>query len=808
MKKIISVISIVFLLCAVLFGCSFFSAEDVVFSDASFVYDGEEKVLVSKTEVPEGYEIRYENNKATEVGKYLCRASVWNLKKGELECEKFAILEILPAEYDMRGIEFESLEVDYDGKPHTLAISANLPEGVSVSYTQNTYTDAGVYEVVASFSGDKENFAPIEDMRATLKINPIPAPVSITVEKGVLHTGSSPSFKTDIEGEVTLREGQTLVPGTNTYYCDFTPKSENYLKKENIPITLSVMASVFYYNGDKLLHTEYINYGEVISGYSVTPYEDGDDLYSFKYWKDKDGARYDGDEKVTKDITLYAEFEKEEKLYVSLVYNESKTEEFGFYPSLLPIKLPIPSGNFLGWHRDRFFSSLAYYSLSDESEAGKEYFALFSPSVTLSDDERKEHTDYETKSVTVTKSEIYRGALVEVNEALPSRIKETDLSKIYGNVENAKLSSSSLMLSEEATRALELLCAEYAKIDSAGNFLVTKTYSSDGDGKSGQTVTLKYMKSSSVSDISAITSAHEFLSAKHADFGFIERYKEEYEYYTGVFSEGKENVYRYVGVGHAVFMERHGLSLEEYLCYVKNYTDEHLFVLVGNMEYEIYYVPCKSDSVNIKVPKNETYTISGNNNDGFIVTVERRAYARDLGILVCVDAGHGGSDPGANGGESIINLAVAQLVREECEKQGFSVLMTRDADYFVTLQKRCEIANNAKADIFVSIHCNSAESTQASGTEVFYYSGTKSIALANNVYNYMTEMMPLTKRGVKYKDLYVTRYTNMPAILCELAFLSNKSDYAKLHDKECQALWAEAICRGICEYYGVDYIED
>ncbi len=809
MKKILSLFTVVFVLCALLYGCSFFTPEDVVFEDASFIYDGEEKVLVSTTTVPEGYEIRYENNKATEVGKHLCRALVWNTKKDTLECEKFAILEILPAKYDMSGVEFPDLTVDYDGKPHTLEISSPLPDGVSVSYTQNTYSDAGVYEVVASFTGDKENFAAIEDMSATLTVRPVPAPVSIAPSEDVLHTQSTPSFITDIEGEVVFRDGQKLVPGTKTYYCDFIPKSDNYTKKEGIPVLLTVKASVRYYDKDRLLYTEHVSYGYYISGTAVEPYERDGILYTLKCWRDEKGTKYDGSERITEDISLYAEFEGEDKLYVSLVYSEDKIERLGYYASLLPTALPIPTGQFAGWHRDRFYSSRVYYALSDESVAGGALYALYAPSVTLSEHEQVKTPDYTTESITVAKEELYRGALIEVNKILSSHIKEDELSKLYGNVSYARLSSSSLRLSAEASEALDLLCQAYSKIDGNGNFLVTEAYSSStADGESGQSVRLKYIRSSTVSDISSVATAADFIAAKHADYGFIERYAEENELYTGVPSEGIENLYRYVGVPHAVFMERHGLSLEEYLFYVKQYTDEHLYVTCGNMEYEIYYAPCSGDNTVIQIPKYESYTVSGNNNDGFIITVERRAYARDLGILVCIDAGHGGSDPGASGGESTVNLAVAELVRKECEGQGFSVLMTRDDDYFLTLDQRCVIANNAKADIFVSVHCNSAANTAAKGTEVYYSYGENSIKLANYVYEHMIELVNTTPRGVKQERHYVTTYTkNMPAILCELAFLSNADDYARLHDKACQARWAEAICRGICDYYGVDYIE-
>jgi N-acetylmuramoyl-L-alanine amidase len=95
----------------------------------------------------------------------------------------------------------------------------------------------------------------------------------------------------------------------------------------------------------------------------------------------------------------------------------------------------------------------------------------------------------------------------------------------------------------------------------------------------------------------------------------------------------------------------------------------------------------------------------------------------------------------------------------------------------------------------------------ANGTEVYYCYGANSTDLANKVYKQMINEMPLTERGVKQNNYVVIRDTEMPAILCELAFISNYSDRMKLTDPECQAKWAKAICKGICAYYGVSYLE-
>ena len=803
MKKLLTLFFIAFPLIFVLSGC-FFSPEDIVFSDVKFTYDGSEKSLTSPTEIPDKYELRYENNSATDVGQYLCKVSVWNTKKDCCEYETFAVMEILPAKYDMSQVAFNDTTVSYNGQAQELKITSPLPDGVTVSYSENSFTDAGEYEVVANFSGDEKNYLPIDDMKATLTILPIEAPVTVKLKNTFLHSSSTPSFSSSVEGEVIFQEGQRLTPGTNTYYCDFIPKSSNYTKKEDIPVSLTVSATVKYYNGNEVIKTEYVGYNKTISADKVEQYEEGDFLYTFSHWEDSNGKKFATNQKITDDISLYAVFEKEEKLFVNLVYNNTKTEKFGFYASNLPLSLPSPD-NFLGWHKDNFYSSKSYYSINSISVKNSTLYALYVPDVKLSDTERTDKPKYDTTTVSVSKDELYRGSLIEVNEILSSHITETDLKNLYGNTKNVAFASSSMFVSDEAKLALELLCADYIEAYPTEKLLVSLAYSDACyDTLSGNSVKLRNEK---VSSPEGVATAKAFLAANAKNYGFVRRYLPEYSKSTGESGDGYESLYRYVGIPHSIFMENHKLSLEEYLCYLKQFTDTHLFIKCDDKEYEIFYAPSAGAATEIRIPRDELYTISGNNNDGFIVTVEREAAKRDLDILICIDAGHGGEDGGASGGESVINLSVAKLAQQECERQGFTVLMTRDDDYFVTLGNRCRIANSAEAEIFVSIHCNSATSTDANGTEVFYYKGTNSKKLANAVYENMTELVPTRKRGVKIGNHQVTRETEMPAILCELAFLSNADDYAKLHDKGCQASWAEAICRGICEYYNIDYIE-
>ncbi|MBE6854610.1 MAG: D-alanyl-D-alanine carboxypeptidase family protein [Ruminococcus sp.] len=107
-----------------------------------------------------------------------------------------------------------------------------------------------------------------------------------------------------------------------------------------------------------------------------------------------------------------------------------------------------------------------------------------------------------------------------------------------------------------------------------------------------------------------------------ANYGFIQRYTTEWESRTGVTAQPWH--YRYVGAPHAVLMQQNGFCMEEYIDYLRDFTvdGQHASVSVGSQYYEIYFVPAESGNTAVPVPKDGNYTISGNNVDGFIITME------------------------------------------------------------------------------------------------------------------------------------------------------------------------------------------
>lgn len=174
-------------------------------------------------------------------------------------------------------------------------------------------------------------------------------------------------------------------------------------------------------------------------------------------------------------------------------------------------------------------------------------------------------------------------------------------------------------------------------------------------------------------------------------------------------------------------------------------------------------------------------------------------------MKVCIDTGHGGKDPGAVGTspfrlkEKEFNLKLALLLEENLESLGHWVVMTRRKDRFLELASRANFANRLNADLFVSIHANSAAVPEVSGMEVYHFPGSeKGRKFATIILENMLQEFPDHKdRGVKEVNFTVLRETRMSAVLVESEFLSNPQQLEFLADPENQESLAEAIARGI-----------
>jgi N-acetylmuramoyl-L-alanine amidase len=180
--------------------------------------------------------------------------------------------------------------------------------------------------------------------------------------------------------------------------------------------------------------------------------------------------------------------------------------------------------------------------------------------------------------------------------------------------------------------------------------------------------------------------------------------------------------------------------------------------------------------------------------------------------LVALDAGHGGKDQGAvsPGGvqEKELNLDIAFRVQSLLANAGIRVLMTRTNDSFVGLEERGNMANQAGADIFVSIHNNYSlladgnANPASTGTETYYFGGSlRGQLLASLIQQEIARRVGLTDRGIRTANFVVLAYTGMPAVLVEGAFLSNVLDEQLLRDANFRQSIAEGIFSGILKYF-------
>ncbi|MFO5493659.1 MAG: N-acetylmuramoyl-L-alanine amidase [Cuspidothrix sp.] len=173
-------------------------------------------------------------------------------------------------------------------------------------------------------------------------------------------------------------------------------------------------------------------------------------------------------------------------------------------------------------------------------------------------------------------------------------------------------------------------------------------------------------------------------------------------------------------------------------------------------------------------------------------------------LVVMIDPGHGGQDPGAIGiggvREKDIILPIGQRVADILELNGIQVIMTRDSDYFVSLPGRVAMAERANADVFVSIHANSAGANrpEVSGLETYHYES--GLTLARIVHSKILQSLNVRDRNVRKARFYVLRKTSMPSILVETGFITGREDVANLTNSTYQNQMAEAIAQGIIQY--------
>lgn len=175
---------------------------------------------------------------------------------------------------------------------------------------------------------------------------------------------------------------------------------------------------------------------------------------------------------------------------------------------------------------------------------------------------------------------------------------------------------------------------------------------------------------------------------------------------------------------------------------------------------------------------------------------------------ITVDPGHSGPfEPGAcaeNLTEAEVVLSIGHTLTAILGAAGHNVLLTRTQNIETDgLAFRADMANEQPADLFVSIHCNSAESAAAQGTEVYCFPGSsQGAALADCIRKRIVAAMATVDRGTKEANFQVLRETDCPAVLVETAFISSPSDRAKLASLTGRVAFAIAIYQGLQDFAG------
>lgn len=186
-----------------------------------------------------------------------------------------------------------------------------------------------------------------------------------------------------------------------------------------------------------------------------------------------------------------------------------------------------------------------------------------------------------------------------------------------------------------------------------------------------------------------------------------------------------------------------------------------------------------------------------------------------LNKIVVIDPGHGGSDVGAIGPNGVkekdMTLAISQELKSLLEKEGSRVILTRSKDQDVygqfasseqELQARVDIANNAGADIFISVHLDAFDDKSVGGTTTYYFDKTEEDnLLARSIENSLNYQLHLNDRGDQSNELYVLKNTNMPAVLTEVAYISNPLEEKLVQTGSFRKKAAVGIYNGVKNYF-------
>lgn len=256
-------------------------------------------------------------------------------------------------------------------------------------------------------------------------------------------------------------------------------------------------------------------------------------------------------------------------------------------------------------------------------------------------------------------------------------------------------------------------------------------------------------------------------------------------------------------------------SLNFFLFNVKSYNEMDIIKTLGNSYYKQFTLsllpkigvraamPINKDDI-VKVEQSVDskalkITIIRTQQQTKTEKVLKKGAIKDKVVL---DAGHGGSDYGAireGINEKDITLDITQRVESILRSKGYKTALTRKKDTYVSLEDRVTFSEEETPEIFVSIHVNSAVSESPSGIETHYYHDY-SKDLAKVVHKHLMKEVDTNDRGLVKSKFYVINHTTVPAILCEIGFISNDKERNELVSEKRKKATAKAIAEGIIEY--------
>ncbi|TGD23108.1 N-acetylmuramoyl-L-alanine amidase [Companilactobacillus suantsaicola] len=172
---------------------------------------------------------------------------------------------------------------------------------------------------------------------------------------------------------------------------------------------------------------------------------------------------------------------------------------------------------------------------------------------------------------------------------------------------------------------------------------------------------------------------------------------------------------------------------------------------------------------------------------------------------IVIDPGHGGDDSGAesksNTYEKNFTLKFAKAIKDQLEKTGARVVLTRSGDSSKTLGQRARLSSRIQADAFISLHFDSsAQDNVGSGVTTYYYNKNKDGQLADDL-NSQLKNLSIGSRGTAQKDLYVLHYNSQPSVLLELGYINSSSDYKYINSTSYRNEVAKDVTNGLKEYF-------